>query len=91
MLRCSKKKGGHEPHLINESVWAGVVVGEGFVNHQEHDAGEEGQGQDDQNGHLEGGQTLVSVCVPEQERRIASMWARLECVCVCVCVFVSCS
>lgn len=39
-----------------------MVVGEGFINHQEHDAGEEGQGQDDQNRHLEGGQTLVSVC-----------------------------
>lgn len=36
-----------------------MVVGEGFVNHQEHDAGEEGQGQDDQDGNLEGGQTLV--------------------------------
>ena len=45
-----------------------MVVGEGFINHQEHDAGEEGQGQDDQDRHLEGGHTPVSVCV---------------CVCVC--------
>lgn len=58
-----------------------MVVGEGFVNHQEHDAGEEGQGQDDQNGHLGGGQMPVSVCVPEQERRIVSMWDRVG---VCV-------
>lgn len=29
-----------------------MVVGEGFVNHQEHDTGEEGQSQDDQNGDL---------------------------------------
>lgn len=30
-----------------------MVIGEGFVNHQEHNAGEEGQSQDDQNGDLE--------------------------------------
>lgn len=41
-----------QPHLVNESVWAGMVVGEGFVNHQEHDAGEEGQSQDNENGDL---------------------------------------
>lgn len=29
-----------------------MVVGEGFVNHQEHDAGEEGQSQDNENGDL---------------------------------------
>lgn len=29
-----------------------MVVGEGFVNHQKHDAGEEGQSQDNQNGDL---------------------------------------
>ena len=46
-------------YLIDESIWAGVVVGEGFINHQEHDAGEEGQCQDDQDGHLQGGQMLV--------------------------------
>lgn len=40
-------------YLINKSIWAGVIVGEGFINDQEHDAGEEGQGQDDQNRHLE--------------------------------------
>lgn len=39
-----------------------MVIGEGFINHQEHDAGEEGQGQDDQNRHLRAGQTPVSVC-----------------------------
>ena len=50
-------------YLINESIGAGVVVGEGFINHQEHDAGEEGQSQDDQNRHLEEGQMLVSVHV----------------------------
>lgn len=30
-----------------------MVVGEGFVNHQEHNAGEEGEGQADKNGDLE--------------------------------------
>lgn len=39
-----------------------MVVGEGFINHQEHDAGEEGQGKDDQNRHLKRGRTPVSVC-----------------------------
>lgn len=39
--------------LVYESVWTGVVVGEGFVNHQEHDATKEGQGQEDQYGNLE--------------------------------------
>lgn len=39
-----------------------MIVGEGFINHQEHDAGEEGQGQDDQNRHLKRGQTPVSMC-----------------------------
>lgn len=48
-----------------------MVVGEGFIDHQEHDAGQEGQGQDDQNGHLEVGETVVSACM---------------CVCVLVCV-----
>ena len=31
-----------------------MVVGEGFVNHQEHDAGEEREGQADEDGDLEG-------------------------------------
>lgn len=39
--------------LVYESIWTGVVIGEGFINHQENDAGEEGQGKDDQNGNLE--------------------------------------
>lgn len=51
-----------QSYLINESIWAGVVVGEGFINHQEHDAGEEGQGKDDQNRHLGGGRAMVSTC-----------------------------
>ncbi len=78
-----------------------MVVGEGFINHQEHNAGEEGQGQDDQNRHLEGGQTLVIVCVPMCVI-VVSVWfiysmldkvrvetaRKMEYVhwCVCVCV-----
>lgn len=63
-----KRRGGPNAwsYLINESVRAGVVVGEGFIHHQEHDAGEEGQGQDDQDGHLEGGQMLLSVRLRQQ-------------------------
>lgn len=34
-----------------------MVVGEGFVNHQEHDAGEESQGQADEDGDLEENRT----------------------------------
>lgn len=34
-----------------------MVVGEGFVNHQEHNASEEGEGQADKNGDLEGDRT----------------------------------
>jgi hypothetical protein len=33
-------------HLVYESVWAAVVVGKRLVHHQEHYAGQEGQGQD---------------------------------------------
>lgn len=33
-----------------------MVVGEGFIDHQEDDAGQEGQSQDDEDGHLEEGQ-----------------------------------
>lgn len=40
-----------------------MVVGEGFINHQEHNAGEEGQGQDDQNRDLGRGGQMVSMCV----------------------------
>lgn len=36
-----------------------MVIGEGFVNHQEHDAGEESEGQADKNGDLR--KTEVSV------------------------------
>lgn len=31
-----------------------MVISEGFVNHQEHDAGEEREGQADEDGDLEG-------------------------------------
>lgn len=33
-----------------------MVIGEGFIDDQEDDAGQEGQSQDDENGHLEEGQ-----------------------------------
>lgn len=42
-------------NLVDESVRAGVIVGKGFIDHQEDDAGQEGQSQDDEDGHLEEG------------------------------------
>lgn len=30
-----------------------MIIGEGFIDHQEDDAGQEGQSQDDEDGHLE--------------------------------------
>lgn len=50
-----------------------MVVGEGFINHQEHNAGKEGQGQDDQNRHLQGGQTLVRAIMDECSFREAGL------------------
>lgn len=40
------------PYLIDKSLGTAVVIGEGFVNHQEHNAGEESEGQADKNGDL---------------------------------------
>lgn len=40
------------PYLIDKSLRTAVVIGEGFVNHQEHNAGEESEGQADKNGDL---------------------------------------
>lgn len=83
-------------YLINESIWAGMVVGEGFINHQEHDAGEEGQGQDDQNRHLERGQGPVSKVIKDartwfmylREGEGEGRWHTCSGVCLCVCVVV---
>lgn len=51
------------PYLIDKPLRAAVVIGEGFVNHQEHDAGEEREGQADQDGDL-GGQNGVTSRLP---------------------------
>lgn len=50
-----------------------MVVGEGFIYHQEHNAGKEGQGQDDQNRHLQGGQTLVRAIMDDCSFREAGL------------------
>lgn len=42
-----------------------MVIGEGFIHHQEHDAGEEGQGQNNQNSYLKL-RTNTGQCVPKQ-------------------------
>lgn len=34
-------------NLVNKSIRAGGIVGEGLIDHQEDDAGKEGQSQDD--------------------------------------------
>lgn len=52
-----------DPYLIDKPLRAAVVIGEGFVNHQEHDAGEEREGQADQDGDL-GGQNGVTSWLP---------------------------
>lgn len=41
------------PYLVDKSFRTAVVIGKGFVNHQEHNASKEGKGQADKNGDLE--------------------------------------
>lgn len=39
-------------YLIHKAIRAGVVIGKRFVHHQKHYAGQKGQGQYDEDGHL---------------------------------------
>lgn len=59
-----------------------MVIGEGFVDHQEHDAGEESEGQADEDGDLEGNNAEshpASALPPSAQHtgslRILSRWA----------------
>lgn len=60
------------PYLIDKSLWAAVVIGEGFINHEEHDAGKESEGQADEDGDLEENKTErhpASACLPSVHTR----------------------
>lgn len=40
-------------YLIHKAIRTGVIIGEGFVHHQEHYAGQKGQSQNNKDGDLQ--------------------------------------